>query len=150
MSNQAGLSAYQQVQSRVTAEIASPEQLVKLLFDALMKNLYQARGFIERKQPEDKARVLGKALDIIVVLDGSIDMEAGGEMAKNLSGLYHYSMQVLIQANSDNSVEKLNEVVALMSEIKSAWDTITSNNNHSDKALVEVIGPEQASDSDEE
>lgn len=149
MSNHVGLSAYQQIQTRVTAEIASPEELIKLLFDALMKNLYQARGFIERRQLEEKARALTKALDIILVLDGSIDREAGGDIADNLSSLYRYCMQSLIQANADNNVARVNEVAGLIGEIKSAWDQIITGDTHGNKALVDVIRSEQISGSDE-
>jgi flagellar protein FliS len=129
MSNSAAVNAYNTVQGGVSAEVATPQKIVQLLFGALMKDLHQARGFMERKQRKEKSQCIDKALDIIITLNSSIDMEAGGEMSANLRSLYQYSMQKLIQSNAKDDIAALEEVIALMTDIKSAWDSITDGNN---------------------
>lgn len=129
MSNSAAVNAYNSVQGGIAAEVATPQRLVQLLFHALMKDLHQAKGFMERGQLAEKAQCISKAVDIIITLNGAIDMDAGGEISANLRSLYQYSLQKLIQSNADNNKKQLEEVIGLMGEIKSAWDSITDGSN---------------------
>ncbi|WP_062262638.1 flagellar export chaperone FliS [Endozoicomonas arenosclerae] len=133
MANSAAVNAYSKVQGGIAAEVATPQRMVQLLFSALMKDLHQARGFMERKQRSEKAQCIDKALDIIITLNSSIDMQAGGEMSANLRALYQYSMQGLIQANAQDDSDKLEEVIRLMGDIKSAWDAITDGSGAPDE-----------------
>lgn len=100
----------------------SPQQLVELLLTTLMKDLYQAKGFMMRGQDTEKGICLGKAMDILVTLDLSVDMESGGEMSTNLKSLYQHTMQQLVAVNAKSNEAKLNEVISLLSELKTAWE----------------------------
>jgi flagellar protein FliS len=57
------------------------------------------------------------------LIDG-LDMENGGELSVNLRSLYEYINFRLLEANSKNSVEILDEVAGLLRNIKEAWDAI--------------------------
>jgi len=48
-------------------------------------------------------------------------MEKGGEIADNLSGLYSYIVLGIIEANRDQSADKLQELIALLLEVKHGW-----------------------------
>ena len=67
---------------------------------------------------------LGEVCAIIGHLNGSLDHEAGGEIAGNLSALYDYVIQRLTEANLNNDVVALQESLSLMGEIESAWNAI--------------------------
>jgi flagellar secretion chaperone FliS len=46
------------------------------------------------------------------------------ELAANLDSLYEYMTGRLLQANRNNEPALLEEVAALLREVKSAWDAI--------------------------
>jgi flagellar biosynthetic protein FliS len=74
-----------------------------------------------------KGKAIGEACAIIGHLNGSLDHEAGGEIAGNLSALYDYVIQRLTEANLNNDVLALQESLSLMGEIESAWNAIPSD-----------------------
>ena len=57
-------------------------------------------------------------------LRDTLDMEPKAEVANNLFALYDYMVQRLTDANIQNSLSILDEVIALMLPIKNAWAQI--------------------------
>ncbi|WP_441002103.1 flagellar export chaperone FliS [Pseudocolwellia agarivorans] len=106
------------------AKEASPYQLVAMLFQELLGNIAAAKGAIEQKNLARKGELISKAITIISVLEGSIDFENGGEVSNNLAALYNYSSEQLLQANINNSIELLDEVIQILLPIKAGWDSI--------------------------
>lgn len=102
----------------------SPQQLVKLLLAILMKDLYQAKGFMVQGKDTEKGICLGKAMDILVTLDLSVDTESGSKMSTNLKNLYQHTMQQLVAVNAESNEAKMNEVISLLGELKTAWEEL--------------------------
>jgi flagellar protein FliS len=105
-------------------EQADPHTLISLIMQHILGNLAGAKGAIERKDIENKNKMLGKVIGLIGELQDSLDMEKGGELSINLYNLYAYMITQVSQANMKNSIEPLTEVTSLISEIKSGWDGI--------------------------
>ena len=105
-------------------EQADPHTLISLVMQHILGNLAAAKGAIERKDIENKNKMLGKVIGLIGELQDSLDMEKGGEISINLYNLYGYMISQVSQANIKNSGEPLTEVISLISEIKSGWDGI--------------------------
>lgn len=103
---------------------ADPHQLISIIFKHILANVAIANGAIERKETENKGKCLTKAIALVGELQDSLDMEKGGEISSNLFDLYDYIIRCLVQANIENNSEKLDEVRALISEIKEGWDAI--------------------------
>lgn len=57
-------------------------------------------------------------------LEANLDMENGGELSKNLAGLYDYCCIGLMQANLKNDTAKLQEIVGLIKPVAEAWAQI--------------------------
>ena len=119
-----GLAAYRKVQNNAQVEVADPYQLIQLLFKELMTSLARTRGTMERNQLSEKGSLIAHCVEILMALDDSLNIEAGGEMAENLRNLYRYSVGQLLAAGPENSIEKLDEVTNLMKQIQEAWDGI--------------------------
>ena len=69
--------------------------------------------------------MLSKA--ILIIESGlrlSLDKKAGGEIAESLDSLYVYMSHRLTVANIRNQPEMVNEVIKLLSDLKSAWEAI--------------------------
>ena len=111
------------VQSAVLG--ASPHRLVELLFDGAIARLTEAKAHMERKDLAKKAQSVNSCLDIVNGLRGALNMEQGGEIAINLDLLYDYIARRLITANCNNDVEILKEVHALLTGLRSGWNSIT-------------------------
>jgi flagellar protein FliS len=94
------------------------------MLDAVLSRVTEARGHLERGETQAKGEKIGKALGIIEALILGLDKDRGGELAANLERLYDYAARTLLKANLENRTDLLQEVSALLREIKLGWDGI--------------------------
>jgi len=121
-SQQNPLKAYQKAGIETEVATASPHKLIVMLFDGALQAINIARMGIAENDIPKKGLAISKAIDII--LNGlriSLNREEGGKLAEDLYALYDYMGRRLLQANIGNDVGALNEVTALLNEIRSAW-----------------------------
>lgn len=116
--------AYQNTDAYSGVMYADPHGLITRMFDGAMTRIAQARGAIERKDVAAKGERISNAINIIGSLEACLDYDKGGEIARNLGQLYEYMILTLTQANLHDDREKLNEVIRLLLDIKSAWTQI--------------------------
>ena len=118
-----GYAAYQ----NTNIKTASQGKLVVLLYEAAVKNLKNAESLIDEENKikpsnmEKFGKFLQKAQAIITELQVSLDMEKGGEIAKNLMSLYIYFNQELLSVNINHDKTKLEYIEQQMSELLKAW-----------------------------
>ncbi|WP_367848656.1 flagellar export chaperone FliS [Rhodoferax sp. WC2427] len=118
-------SAYKRVGAQTSIEGASPHQVICLLFEALVQSLHAARGCLARGDIEGKGQSIGKAVRILEEgLKAALDIEAGGELAVNLRGVYNYSILRLTTANLNNDITLIEEVTQLIVPVFDAWKSI--------------------------
>ena len=103
---------------------ADPHKLISLLFAGASERIRRAKASLANGNTVLKGKAIGEACAIIGHLNGSLDHEAGGEMAANLSALYDYVVLLLTQANLHNDAARLDEALQLIGEIDSAWNAI--------------------------
>jgi flagellar protein FliS len=95
-----------------------------MLLEGALGKIAVAKGHMERGEIQPKGAQIGSAISIMEGLKTSLDMEQGGEIARNLEDLYIYMERRLIEANSSNDTSLLDEVSDLLKQIKEAWDAI--------------------------
>jgi flagellar protein FliS len=117
-----GIASYQE-NSVVTQ---TPGKLVVMLYDGAIKSIRQAGEAIAARDYERKARCLNKAVAILHELDLSLNMEAGGELANNLRRLYLFMIRHVTEAGFALDTRKLDEVVALLTELNSSWRAVAT------------------------
>ncbi|MFC1652985.1 flagellar export chaperone FliS [Planctomycetota bacterium] len=105
-------------------ETQSKGRLIVLLYDGAIKFLKLAVRAIEKKDYEAKGKYLAKTQDIIWELNSVLNMEAGGEIAKNLRSLYLYMNRQLNEANVKLDVDICEEVISLLEELNKSWKAI--------------------------
>ncbi len=115
-----GLAAYRstQVQSR------TPLELVVMLYDGALRFIGTARDAVERRDIAARREALDRAMAIVSELQSTLNMDAGGEFAARLDGLYDYINDRLITAAMQNSVEPLDEARRILDTLRGAWSTI--------------------------
>lgn len=123
--NSRAASAYKRVSADTGVSSANPHQLVVMLFDGLMQSLNAALGAMERGEVEAKGQAIGKAVRILEEgLRGGLNLAQGGDLAKNLNGLYGYAVQRLTLANLRNDRAMVAEVIGLIEPLADSWKEI--------------------------
>jgi len=115
------MESYGEGNSTSQAMVADKVELIQMLFDGLLDSLVTARGHIQRNAIEDKNKSLVRAGRIVIGLQGALDLEKGGDLARNLHELYSYVTRRLVYVNAHNDLAVLEEVQTLMGEIRQAW-----------------------------
>jgi len=105
---------------------ASPGQLVLMLFDGALKSLAIARASCEDPSGDPRRfevihTQLTKAQKIIAELQGTLNMEAGGEFARTMYRLYDYYDRRLMEANMKKQSAPIAEVERLLGDVRNAW-----------------------------
>jgi len=116
--------AYGQVKTQTNVEIASPHRLIQMLMEGAIEKVNFAKNYMIDGNIAEKGAHISWAISIVSGLRVSLDAEKGGEIAQNLEALYDYIERRLLQANLENKTEYLDEIIGLLSEIKSGWDAI--------------------------
>jgi flagellar secretion chaperone FliS len=124
MNAKSALSFYKQVNSQTGVVDADPHRLIQLLLDGALDRIAQAKGALLSGDTAAMGEALGKAIGILSGLQGSLDMERGGEIAANLNRLYDYMSIRLLDVHREKQPASLDEVVGLLGSIKSGWDGI--------------------------
>ena len=117
------MQAYQSMGAQ-SATDADPHHLIQLLLQGALDRIAAARGHMQHGEVALKGAAVGRAMDIIGGLRGSLDIEKGGDIAQNLLAIYDYAELRLLEANANNDPARLDEAARLIGEIKTAWDAI--------------------------
>ena len=120
------LASYGDVKVTTGVSGADNVQLIQMLFDGLIESLATAKGQIERGMIMEKSKSLARAGRIVVGLQGALDFDKGGEIARNLNDLYSYITRRLFHVNAHNDLQAVQEIHNLMSEIRGAWQMVPS------------------------
>jgi len=108
----------------------TPAETVLMLYQGAIRFLRSAiKEIAEKRNIAEKARLIKKTLSIIEYLQSCLDKEKGGEIAKNLDGLYEYMLIRLTEANLKNDEDKIEEVVKLLLLLTEAWAEICRATN---------------------
>ena len=130
-----GASAYAKIGTESGAMSASSHQLITMLFDGAKTAIAVARHHMANKEIAAKGNAISKAINIVdnglkASLDAGAGGKAGAELVANLSALYDYISQRLMQANLRNDPALLDEADRLLDNIGSAWREIDPQKSH--------------------
>jgi flagellar protein FliS len=130
--------AYASVGTQTRVSAATPHRLVQLLMDGALDRLAIAKGHMQRREVPQKVNAINRVMSIVDGLRGSLDHSIDAAMSDNLENLYDYMNRRLLLANINNDVAGLDEVSALLRELKEAWDAIPHSlqNGDVDKSVA--------------
>lgn len=100
---------------------ASPVRLVICLYEQAIEDLRRALIALEKKDIAERTSALNHAHMVIGQLQGTLDVQRGGEVAINLQRFYTVIRAGLIDAQSKQSSAMLEQQIALLVEVHDAW-----------------------------
>lgn len=103
---------------------ASPVRLVLCLYEQAIADLRRASMALEKRDVEERTRNINHALLVIAQLQGSLDMERGGEVARNLQRFYHVVRSGLLEAQVKQSARIVDQQISLLGSVHEAWQEV--------------------------
>lgn len=129
-------NAYQKYKT-TSVQSASREKILLMLYEGAIKFTKLAIKAAEEKKIADRGVNIGRAFDIIMELNNTLDHKVGGEVANQLEQLYMFMMEQYTKANITGSPEPLKENLKLLNTLYDGWvqavEKLKQEGNTSDK-----------------
>lgn len=122
MSYAAATSAYRDME----VLSASPGRLVVIVYDFLLVNLRRTGIAIDTNNVELFSVSIGKSQEALAELMGELDMEQGGQIAKELCALYAFFISSLIDVAGTKNRRLLARITAQVTDLRDAFAQITT------------------------
>ena len=111
---------YKQTDKEYVKGIETAHGRIALLFETLLVNLER----LGDKHPKTDFLSFGKCQNALKILSSSLNMEQGGDLAKNLDDLYVYCAEKLREYLEDKNEQKIVEVKGIISGLSESWNSI--------------------------
>ena len=135
---------YQQYRA-TKVETAGSVDLVVMLYQGAVKFIRLAVEALEQDDHKTAHTNFVRAQDIVVELLGSLNREAGGQIATQLAGVYDYCFRRLIHANVKKDVVPAQEVLGIFRDLSKAWQQIALQQRQAQaRGDISTIRPKMA------
>jgi len=114
---QPGHNAYQ----ASAIETASPEQLTLMCYDGALKFMRRAVLALAANDLAKLSENTGRAQAIVNELNITLNMEAGGEIARNLRDIYLFVNRHMSQGAMKRDAQHLKEAMELIQGLRDSW-----------------------------
>ena len=138
---------YQNAYKKASVNTLDQNKLIIMLYDGAIKNASFAVEHMKSGEIEKVHNCLIKAKNIVTELMATLNMEKGGDVAKNLQSLYSYMFSQLIEANMEKKTQPIVVVIELLKELRVAWVEINKKSKTQNK--TSQINPEHNQDNTE-
>jgi flagellar secretion chaperone FliS len=112
---------------QVSASGSNPVGLVVKLYDAILEDFRRAREAIAAGEVERRVSSLNHALLVIAELEGVLDFDRGGVVARQLQGFYGVTRGLIVEANLHASPERIERLLTLYKPLRQAWQQVESD-----------------------
>ena len=105
---------------------ASKGKLIVMMYDGAIRFAEQARFHGQRGNYAACGTAISNCYNVLSELKVSLDPEAGGPIGKkltdDLSALYAFMMDKLVEANVERNMENIDSVVEVLKVLREGWD----------------------------
>ena len=126
-------SNYQNAYKKASVNTLDQNKLIIMLYDGAIKNANFAVQYMESGEIEKVHDSLIKTKNIVTELLATLNMDQGGEIAKNLKSLYSYMFSQLVEANMEKKSKPVLSVIDLLKELRGAWIQIREKKKPEEK-----------------
>jgi flagellar protein FliS len=103
---------------------ASPVGLIVILYEEIIHSMRKAERAVQSGNIEERTRSLNHALAVIGHLQGILNFEKGGQVARDLSTFYDLARTKIMDANMQTDNVAIEWIVRECSVIKQAWERV--------------------------
>jgi flagellar protein FliS len=100
---------------------ASPEKLLLMMYEGAIKFTKLAIKAAEEKKVAERCVNIGRAFDIVLELNNTLDHKVGGEIAARLEQLYMFITEQYTKSNVSGSVEPLKVSLKILENLYEGW-----------------------------
>lgn len=100
---------------------ASREKLLLMMYEGAIKFTKLALTASEQKKIAERGTNIGRAYDIILELNNTLDHKVGGDISKNLESLYMYLTDQLTAGNLSGDPQNLKNVLKVLETLHDGW-----------------------------
>lgn len=100
---------------------ASREKLLLMMYEGAIKFTKRAIKAAEEKKIAERCENIGRAFDVVMELNNTLDHKVGGDIAKNLEQLYMFITEQYTKANISGSPEPLKTSLSVLETLYSGW-----------------------------
>lgn len=104
-----------------SVQSASREKILLMLYEGAIKFTKLAIKACEEKKIADRGYNIGRAYDIIMELNNTLDHKVGGEIAMRLEQLYMYITDEYTKANISGKPEHLQNALKVIENLYKGW-----------------------------
>ncbi len=112
-------------------ESASPIEHVIMLYDKAISCIEEAIKLFDQKDDFEKRKAfihnIDRVYNIVSFLKAFLDMEKGGEIAKNLNQIYTIILNTLVKP--DKTKDELIKISEILKDLKEAWEDVKKQYN---------------------
>jgi flagellar secretion chaperone FliS len=129
---------------------ASVIDLVVMLYDILASDLHGAIEAIEAGNIELRSAKAKHGFLVLQQLEGTLNIEEGGELATNMSRFYSMLRSQMITAQIQQDAAVLREVIQLLFTVREAWVELSNRlTTSAEPAAAQITSPVPLPDSEQ-
>lgn len=113
-------NAYQKYKT-TSVQSASKEKILLMLYEGAIKFTKLAIKAIDEKKIADRGVNIGRAFDIIMELNNTLDHKVGGDVSIQLEQLYMFMMEQYTKSNISGDPEPLKSNLKLLETLYDGW-----------------------------
>lgn len=100
---------------------ASREKILLMLYEAAIRFTKLGIKAAEEKKIADRGMNIGRAYDIVMELNNTLDHKIGGDIANRLEQLYIFIMDQYTKANISGDPEPLRAALKILENLYDGW-----------------------------
>jgi flagellar secretion chaperone FliS len=100
---------------------ATPIELIVILFDTAINDMRRAAAAANSGDREERAEAIRHAMRVLQQLQGTLDFEKGGQVARQFEQFYNLVRAKLLEASLHNASEPIQQQIQFMSEVRDCW-----------------------------
>lgn len=106
---------------QTSVQSASKEKILLMLYEGAIKFTKLAIKAAEEKKIAERGQSIGRAFDIIMELNNTLDHKVGGELSSQLEQLYLFMMDQYTKANITGSPDPLKANLKIIENLYDGW-----------------------------
>lgn len=113
-------NAYQKYKTTAVTS-ASREKILLMLYEGAIKFTKRAIKACEEKNIAERGLNIGRASDIVIELNNTLDHKVGGDLSQNLERLYIFITDQLTKANITGDPKHLQDALKILETLNEGW-----------------------------